>query len=67
MSGFSEREVQLMACAFQAMKSPPEVSFTSPCIAQALWLALTDGFQEERGSLLHQTRLIIVGFLLLTV
>lgn len=25
MSGFSEREVQLMACAFQAMKTPPEV------------------------------------------
>ncbi|KAK0658161.1 hypothetical protein DIS24_g4952 [Lasiodiplodia hormozganensis] len=27
MSGFSEREVQLMACAFQAMKTPPEIDY----------------------------------------
>ncbi|KAK7722645.1 hypothetical protein SLS57_004850 [Botryosphaeria dothidea] len=28
MSGFSEREVQLMACAFQAMKTPPEIDYS---------------------------------------
>ncbi|KAL1642956.1 hypothetical protein SLS58_005198 [Diplodia intermedia] len=27
MSGFSDREVQLMACAFQAMKAPPEIDY----------------------------------------
>lgn len=30
MSTFSDREVQLMACAFQAMKAPPEVRCRQP-------------------------------------